>query len=113
VPPHIHSNRNGSALESRYSKDQLIDLFKLQKESDDLADSLDSLYVNSWEPNISNGTSSATWGRRDEHNKEGQVGADICWDRGGSVDPLNLRNLTEEEREVCRLRQISSLETSG
>lgn len=101
MPPHVHSNRNGSSIEGRYSKDQLISLFKIQKDSEDLTDGLSPLYVSNWEPNISNGTSGATWGRRDEHNKDGQVGVDICWDRDGSINPLNLRDLSEEEKEVC------------
>ncbi|KAF2502371.1 hypothetical protein BU16DRAFT_6463 [Lophium mytilinum] len=96
----MNSSRNGSSTNSHFSKDQLIDLFKNQKDSGDLSDGVSNLYVNNWAPNISNGTSSATWGRRDEHNKDGQVGVDICWDRDGSVVPLNLRDLTEDEKEL-------------
>ena len=104
VPPHVHSSRNGSSVEGRYSKEQLIQLFRGQKESDDINDGLASLYVGAWEPNISNGTSNAAWGRREDPGRESQTGVDICWDRDGSIHPLGLMDMTEEEKEVCRFR---------
>lgn len=99
VPPHVHSSRNGNSVEGRYSKEQLIQLFRGQKESDDIKDGLASLYVGAWEPNISNGTSNAAWGRREDPGRESQTGVDICWDRDGSIHPLGLMDMTEEEKE--------------
>ncbi|KAF2004698.1 hypothetical protein P154DRAFT_519173 [Amniculicola lignicola CBS 123094] len=100
VPPHAQSGRNGSAAEGRYSRDQLHSLFRAQRDADELKDGLSNLYVGSWEPNISNGSSSATWGRRDDPASGGQNGVDLCWDKDGSVMPLSLSDLTEEERDA-------------
>lgn len=100
VPPHAQSGRNGNSIEGRYSREQLIQLFRGQRDSEDIKDGLSSLYVGSWEPNISNGTSSATWGRRDDHGRDGQSGVDLCWDKDGSILPLSLTDMTEEEKEV-------------
>lgn len=97
VPPHAQSARSG---EGRYARDQMISIFKSHRESDELRDGLSDLYVGNWEPNISNGTSGANWGRKDDHGREGQGGVDLCWDRDGNVLPLGLANLTEDEKEV-------------
>ncbi|KAJ9657544.1 kinesin-like protein [Coniosporium apollinis] len=94
IPPH----RSGPAPESRYSRDQLLQLFKAQKEAEGFGDGLSALYVGGWQPYIANGTSSNTWGRREDHGKENH-GADVCWDRDGTVQPLGLAGMTEEEKE--------------
>ncbi|KAF2472888.1 uncharacterized protein BDR25DRAFT_12289 [Lindgomyces ingoldianus] len=100
VPPHAQSGRNGSTVEpSRYSKDQLTQLFRGLRESEEIKDGLSNLYIGGWEPNISNGASSATWGRRDDHSRESQGGVDLCWDRDGDVLPLSLTQMTDEEKE--------------
>jgi hypothetical protein len=104
VPPHAQSGRNGSSAEGRYSRDQLLQLYHAQRESEDIRDGMSSLYVGGWEPNVSNGTSNATWGRRDDPSREAQSGVDLCWDRDGSTLPLSLSDMTEEEREVCQFR---------
>jgi PERQ amino acid-rich with GYF domain-containing protein len=101
VPPHAQSARNGSVVEGRYSRDQLLHMYRLQKDSEEIRDGLSDLYVGAWEPNISNGASGASWGRRDDHGREGQSGVDLCWDKDGSIAPLSLTDMTEEEREVC------------
>ena len=101
VPPHAQSGRNGSSAEGRYSRDQLLQLYHAQRESESIKDGLSSLYVGAWEPSISNGTSSATWGRRDDPAKEAPSGVDLCWDKDGNVLPLSLTDMTDEEKEVC------------
>jgi PERQ amino acid-rich with GYF domain-containing protein len=87
-------------VEARYSREQFIQLFQRQRDSDDIKDGLTSLYVGSWEPSISNGISGGTWGRRDDHSSQGPGGVDLCWDKDGSVFPLSLSEMTEEEKEV-------------
>jgi PERQ amino acid-rich with GYF domain-containing protein len=76
-------------------------MYRLQKDSEEIRDGLSDLYMGAWEPNISNGASGASWGRRDDHGREGQSGVDLCWDKDGSIAPLSLSDMTEEEREVC------------
>lgn len=96
VPPH----RNGAVADTRYSKDQLLDLFRAQQSSESgLSDGLPGLYVGGWQPDISNGATSAGWGRT-EQSRDGQPGPDICWDRDGTVEPLGLGDMDDEEREV-------------
>jgi PERQ amino acid-rich with GYF domain-containing protein len=99
IPPHLSASRNGASSENRYTRDQMLSLFRNQRESGDLNNGLSSLYVSGWEPNVSNGTSGSSWSRRDEQ-KDSQVTADVCWDRDGSVQPLALSEMTVEEREV-------------
>lgn len=98
IPP--HAARNGALVEERYSKDQLLSLYREQKETNALSSNLSELYAGGWEPQITNGTSGSSWGRRDDHLKDAQPGADICWDHDGSVLPLGLVDMTDEEREV-------------
>lgn len=96
VPPH----RNGTHNDTRYSKDQLLDAFRSQQSVDGgLKDGLHGLYVGGWQPDITNGATSAGWGRA-EHSRDAQPAPDICWDRDGSVEPLGLAEMDEEEREV-------------
>jgi len=97
IPPHISASRNGTATEHRYSRDQLLQLFKSQPESEN-DDALSDLLIGAWEPNITNGNSSASWGRRDE--PKDTHGADLCWDRGAQTVPLGLNGLTEGEKDV-------------
>jgi PERQ amino acid-rich with GYF domain-containing protein len=106
VPPHAQSGRNGSSVEGRYPRDQLLQLFRSQRESNEIHHGLSDLYAGAWEPNISNGTSSASWGRRDEHGRESQSGVDLCWDRDGGILPLGLTEMTEDEREVSRCQLL-------
>jgi PERQ amino acid-rich with GYF domain-containing protein len=55
-----------------------------------------------WEPHATNGASSASWGRKDDHGREREApsGVDQCWDRDGSILPLSLAGMTDEEKEV-------------
>jgi PERQ amino acid-rich with GYF domain-containing protein len=101
VPPHAQPGRNGSLAEGRFPRDVLTQLFKTQRDSDDLADGLSSLSMGAWEAHSTNGASAASWGRNHDNSRDGQSGVDQCWDRDGSIEPLGLRDLTDEEREVC------------
>ncbi|KAK8233114.1 hypothetical protein HDK77DRAFT_413807 [Phyllosticta capitalensis] len=92
VPP---QHRNGTATaENRYGRDQLLSLFRQNAASDDV---LDSLYAGNWGPHALNGAAENSWSR--DHGKEGQPGPDICWDRDGSILPLSLTEMTDEEKE--------------
>lgn len=105
VPPHLNSNyqsslRNGTFSDTRYSKDQLLDMFRRQGESGGLGKNLSSLMVGGWDPGMSNDGGSGTWNRR-EDPKEGAPGPEICWDAEGTVQPLGLVDMSDEEKEVC------------
>ena len=104
IPPH----RNGALAEHRYSKEQLLQLFHTQHETNDLSDDLSSLFVGGWEPNATNGSSSTSWSRRDDSSKDYALGADICWERDGASLPLGLNEITEDEKEVRNHKLLSS-----
>lgn len=108
VPPHAQPGRNGSSFEARYSRDQLTQLFRIQQQAGDLGDGLSDLYMGAWEPQATNGASSASWGRKDDHGgaREAPSGVDQCWDRDGSILPLSLTDMTDDEREVSGRRQL-------
>ncbi len=100
MPLHAQSGRDGSAAEARYSRGQLLLLFRAQQSSVENNQGLSDLYAGAWEPNVTNGTSSAHWGRRDDQGREAQSGVDLCWDIHGSIVPLSLSEMAEDEREV-------------
>jgi hypothetical protein len=100
VPPHAQPGRNGSSAEGRFSRDQLTQLFRTQRDGDELADGLSTLSMGAWDSHATNGAAAASWGRNHDASRDAQSGVDQCWDREGSIEPLSLRNLTDEEREV-------------
>ncbi len=103
VPPHLNSNyqssygRNGPSADSRYSKDQLLDMFRAQAKSDSSNSNVNDLLLDGWTPWI-NGISNGGWGKRDEHKDT--TGPEICWDHDGTVQPMALLDMTVEEKEV-------------
>ena len=96
VPPH----RNGTVTDPRYSKSQLLDLYRLQSTDDGLQDDLQNLYIGNWQPNGQNGAPAAGWGRNDA-SREQPSGPDVCWDDDGAYEPLALTEMDNEEKEVC------------
>jgi PERQ amino acid-rich with GYF domain-containing protein len=100
VPPHAQPGRNGSSAEGRFSRDQLTQLFRTQRDGDELADGLSALSMGAWESHATNGAAGASWGRNHDTSRDVQSGVDQCWDREGSIEPLSLRHLTDDEREV-------------
>jgi PERQ amino acid-rich with GYF domain-containing protein len=95
VPPH----RNGTIPDTRYTREQLLDIYKAQQSAEGgLRDSLPNLVIGGWAPDTANGSSSG-WGRND-HSRDSQNGPDACWDREGNIEPLGLVDMDDEEREV-------------
>jgi hypothetical protein len=102
VPPH----RNGTVNDPRYSKNQLLDLYRLQQTDDGLQEDLQNLYIGGWQPNGQNGAPAAGWGRNDA-SREQPPGPDVCWDDDGNYEPLALTEMDDEEREVgCALYKL-------
>ncbi|KAL8672849.1 MAG: hypothetical protein Q9168_002725 [Polycauliona sp. 1 TL-2023] len=103
VPPHINSNyqsssTRGAPSETRYSKDQLLDLFRSQRESPPNTD-VSNLYVDGWHPSSAHGMTNGGWSRKDEL-REASAGPEMCWDHEGKVHPLALSDMTEQEKEA-------------
>lgn len=105
VPPHLNTNhqsnfsRNGPIAESRYSKDQLLDLFRAQADSATSNKNLSDLFVGGWNPDDASTSSNGAWSRKDDH-KDSAAGPEVCWDHEGKVMPLGIIDITEEEKEV-------------
>lgn len=100
IPPHMSSNspmalRNG---EARYSKEQLLDLYRAQRESGALGKNVEDYFVADWDPHMVSAPVNGAWGKRDEHKTS--AGPEVCWDHGGQAEPLGLTDMSEGEREV-------------
>lgn len=109
IPPHLNSNyqssslRNGIASENRYSKEQLLNLYKSQRESGNLGKNVSDYFVADWNPHQETPSSTnGAWGKREDH-KDTPSGPEVCWDHGGQVEPLGLIDMTDDEKEVCAL----------
>ena len=105
VPPHLNANhqlnslRNGLPGEVRYTKDQMIALYKHQRDAGALDQTLSAIFTGGWNPLDPRESTISAWGRRDE-GKESSVGPEICWDHNPTAEPLALIDMSEEEREV-------------
>lgn len=111
VPPHLNSNyhsssfRNGLASENRYSKDQLLNMYKGQRESGTWGRNIADLFMGDWNPHEVGGETIGMWSKKDEH-KEGVSGPELCWDHSGKVEPLGLIDMNDEEKEVSLLQDF-------
>lgn len=97
----MSSNTSSTALrngEARYSKDQLLDMYKAQQESGSLGKHVEDYFVADWDPHTVSASVNGAWGKRDDHKTS--AGPEVCWDHGGQVEPLNLSDMTESEKEV-------------
>ena len=105
TPPHMLSNyqssalRNGATNDTRYSKDQLLELYKAQRETGILGKNLTEYLAADWNPQVEAAAANGAWGRR-EDSKDNPSGPGVCWDHGGQMEPLSLMDMTDEEKEV-------------
>lgn len=111
IPPHMSSNyqpnmlRNGAPSENRYTKDQLLNLYKIQRESGNLGKSVADYFVADWTPHVEASALNGAWEKRDDP-KDAPSGPEVCWDHGGHSEPLGLADMTDDEREVCSCRLL-------
>lgn len=110
VPPHHQNNsaRNGTIADSRFSKDQLLSIYKAQKESGELGKNIVDLFIGGWQPGNVIAGSGSLWSQKDELGKDSAIGPDICWDINGDLSPLGLREMSDEEKEVTQLPYMHS-----
>jgi PERQ amino acid-rich with GYF domain-containing protein len=104
IPPHLNSNissyfRNGISGEGRYNKDQMIDIYKAQRDLGALDRNLEQLFSGGWNPFEQKDEAVSTWDKRDK-GKDQTAGPEICWNPQVDDDPLSLLEMTDEEREV-------------
>ncbi|KAE8139962.1 hypothetical protein BDV38DRAFT_240680 [Aspergillus pseudotamarii] len=114
TPPHMLSNyqssalRNGATNDTRYSKDQLLELYKAQRETGILGKNLAEYLAADWNPQVEAAAANGAWGRR-EDSKDNPSGPGVCWDHGGQMEPLSLMDMTDEEKELFSLSVNSPL----
>lgn len=102
----LHSTAEQS-LDNRFSKEQLLDIYRSHQASDFPAKDVSSLYANGWDPGHSNGANGRGWGKtsdgRDTH------GPHICWDDNGSVPLMSLQEMTDLEKTVSLIMNPPSV----
>lgn len=95
-----YQSRNGSTVDSRYSKEDLLSIFKGQRDSGALAKNMGDHFLASWDPHDDTAATNGAWAKK-EDQKDSPPGPEVCWDYLGHYEPLGLIDMTEEEREVC------------
>ncbi|KAG2413460.1 hypothetical protein HFD88_002649 [Aspergillus terreus] len=112
-PPHVTTSstlRNGAATETRYSKEQLLSLYKSQRESGVLGKNVAEYFVADWDPHVETPAAvNGAWGRREDSKDANPSGPEVCWDHGGQSEPLGLIDMTEDEKELFSLSVNSPL----
>lgn len=73
-------------------------MFRTHQRNGFSSTNVNDLFVDGWSPGAINGTNSAGWGKRDDMKEA--AGPDICWDHEGSVNPIAMQEMTDEEKEV-------------
>ncbi|RMD44575.1 hypothetical protein DV735_g600, partial [Chaetothyriales sp. CBS 134920] len=102
IPPHLNSShrsyRNGMATDTRYTKEQLLDVFQAQKDSGQLASRLADSFVGAWDPLSDTNGLSAPPSRTD---RDQFPGPEVCWSYSSSPPPpLGLVDMAEEEKQL-------------
>ncbi|THC92047.1 hypothetical protein EYZ11_008485 [Aspergillus tanneri] len=100
--------RNGAGSETRYSKEQLLELYKAQRDSGALNKNVADYFVADWNPRPDTSPVNGAWGRR-EDSKDNPSGPEVCWDHDGHMEPLGLVDMTDDERELFTLSVNSPL----
>ncbi|KAJ5583525.1 hypothetical protein N7535_002145 [Penicillium sp. DV-2018c] len=101
IPPHLNTNTSNTARngDARYSKDQLLELYKAQREEGSLTKNVEDYFVAEWDPHTVSTPANGAWGKRDDH-KNNAAGPEVCWDHAGQVEPLGITGMTDDEREM-------------
>ncbi|OAA54859.1 GYF domain protein [Cordyceps fumosorosea ARSEF 2679] len=79
---------------SRYTKDDLLEVFRIQKISDDPS----HLFMPGWDPSNINGNSGRGWGKSNENHIPQEPGA--CWDQNGETTPMAFQEYSFDEKEA-------------
>lgn len=85
----------------RYSKEQLLDIYKAQKDTGS-SGNISQLLHSDFDPWHVNGTNGrGSWGKSSDGRDN--YGPSVCWDKEGGNEPLGLQPLSEEEKLVSCL----------
>jgi PERQ amino acid-rich with GYF domain-containing protein len=85
--------------DTRYSKEQLLDIYQNHRDSGGLTSKLEDIFQASWDPVSDHNGSSAGGG----DGKDQYPGPDVCWNYSSDEVPFGLTSMTEEEKQVCSI----------
>lgn len=96
-----YTNTPGSEapVDTRYSKDAILDIYKAHQASVSSNDDVARLFVNNWNPEQQNSSGTRGWGKSND-TRDHNHGPEICWDQSGEVQPIGLQDMSEVERSV-------------
>lgn len=87
------------STEFRYSKNQLLDLYRAQMDSGASNGDISHLFENGWDPKQANGANGrSSWGKSSD-GRDTQ-GPNIAWEPKGNIQPIGLEEMSEEEKTV-------------
>jgi PERQ amino acid-rich with GYF domain-containing protein len=87
------------STEFRYSKSQLLDIYRTQMETGASNGDISHLFENGWDPKQSNGANGrSSWGKISD-GRDAQ-GPNIAWEPKGDIQPIGLEEMSEEEKLV-------------
>lgn len=101
IPPHLNANNSSRNLplgDTRYGKDQLLNIYQSLKETSSLDRQLKEIFLGGWEP-LENKTGAHNQAGRGD-GKDSVPGPEVCWNYNADVEPLGLTSMSEEERQV-------------
>ncbi|PMD35994.1 hypothetical protein L207DRAFT_587025 [Hyaloscypha variabilis F] len=91
------SSMYDQSTEFRYSKSQLLDIYRTQMESGASNGDISHLFENGWDPKQSNGANGrSSWGKISD-GRDAQ-GPNIAWEPKGDIQPIGLEEMSEEEK---------------
>ncbi|KAH6676552.1 hypothetical protein B0J14DRAFT_616038 [Halenospora varia] len=87
------------STDMRYSKNQLLEIYRAQEESGALNGDVSRLFASNWNPEHSNGANGRTgWGKSNDGRES--YGPEICWDANGNSRPVGLEEMSEQEKTI-------------
>lgn len=85
--------RNGTGGDARYTKDQLLNIYQIQKETGFLKRNLSDVFQGPWNP----------LAQEKSESKDQAPGPEVCWNSQPDRDPFGLVDMDENERQVCQM----------
>lgn len=85
--------------EARFSKDELLQIFRSQRASGELDKHVDSLLLGELAAATHHDDALPGWTQRAEDQRSAP-NVSLCWDDTASSHPLSLEDMTREEHEV-------------
>jgi PERQ amino acid-rich with GYF domain-containing protein len=96
------SQTSDQSANFRISKNQMLDIFRAQQDSNSIKRDVSHLFESNWDPGHSNGTNGRSgWGKSTDGRES--HGPGVCWDEDGSVLPIGLEEMSEQEQAVGHL----------